>query len=84
MNKKEIIQEFLSNNLECTIDDVEFRFDGRLEWFCECGIGHTVYSPDKNFVHGCCGHCRKIIPVNSISNPEGEKEDEWEEDDDED
>ncbi len=40
------------------------RADGRLEWVCEHGIGHTVWYP-KGFgskagpVHGCDGCCAK-------------------------
>lgn len=29
------------------------RADGRMEWLCECGIGHG------NHVHGCCGCCSR-------------------------
>lgn len=41
-----------------------FRSDGRLEWICPHGIGHTVqvpakYKDDKSWwVHGCDGCCK--------------------------
>ncbi len=34
------------------------RADGRLEWHCEHGVGHTIYAPKgSDFVHGCDGCC---------------------------
>jgi len=37
------------------------RMDGRIEWVCEHGVGHTVYNPNDwgkwTFSHGCCGCC---------------------------
>lgn len=39
---------------------VNKREDGRIEWICYHGIGHTVFSPIKGkyaFVHGCDGCC---------------------------
>ena len=55
-------------------EDLQWRMDGRLEWICEHGCGHTVYSNNSDFVHGCCGCCENIktleIPVSgSLSNP---------------
>jgi len=41
-------------------DDIVYRMDGRVEWVCEDGIGHTIYSLDNNFVHGCNGNCSKL------------------------
>lgn len=72
--KKEldIINEFLDANPEFIETDIEFRADGRLEWFCEHGIGHTVYSKDNFFSHGCDGCCRKVIPLNNILEHEHE------------
>lgn len=41
------------------------RADGRVEWICKHGVGHTVghilrqeAAKDYNYVHGCCsGRC---------------------------
>ena len=35
------------------------REDERIEWICPHGVGHTVYSPTQNYVHGCDGCCDK-------------------------
>ena len=54
-----------------TTDDnpmrVNIRSDGRREWICEHGIGHTVGVPEgkKNdeewWVHGCDGCCKGVV-----------------------
>jgi hypothetical protein len=31
------------------------RSDGRIEVHCSHGIGHTVFSANNNYVHGCDG-----------------------------
>ena len=45
------------------------RSDGRIEWVCKHGIGHTVYAPAikqadgsyyRNYRHGCDGCCSKL------------------------
>lgn len=42
------------------------RSDGRLEWFCEHGIGHTISVPEEYkdesawWIHGCDGCCNKL------------------------
>ena len=37
------------------------REDGRIEWVCEHGVGHTVWYPrNSNNVHGCDGCCNKM------------------------
>ena len=43
------------------------RADGRIEWICEDGIGHTIYEPEFNnrsgrfaYAHGCDGCCSDI------------------------
>jgi hypothetical protein len=35
------------------------RLDGRIEWICEHGVGHTVWYPEySDDIHGCCsGNC---------------------------
>ena len=37
------------------------RADGRIEWVCSHGVGHTIWFPrGSNNVHGCCGCCSKL------------------------
>lgn len=36
------------------------RADGRLEWTCEHGINHTIYSDNDKYDHTCDVCCRKI------------------------
>lgn len=39
------------------------RSDGRIEWICKHGVGHTVYSPINHpswYRHGCDGCCEKL------------------------
>ncbi len=37
------------------------RMDGRIEWICKHGIGHTVYFPKgSDNIHGCDGCCKKL------------------------
>ncbi len=36
-----------------------YRADGRIEYSCEHGVGHTIYSPTGDYVHGCDGCCRE-------------------------
>lgn len=43
------------------------RADGRIEWACEHGIGHTVWAPESQgkagYVHGCDGCCSRLKDV---------------------
>ena len=56
-----IVKRFLLANPSITEEELQWRVDGRLEWVCEDGIGHTVYAPDwSDYVHGCSGNCRDI------------------------
>ena len=42
------------------------RADGRIEWICKHGVGHTIEVPKKYekvdawWVHGCDGCCSKV------------------------
>jgi len=51
-------------------EELNYRSDGRLEWVCKHGIGHTIWYPKKmgsaGGVHGCDGCCRKQ-PLSSPS-----------------
>jgi hypothetical protein len=48
------------DNQNITNDELEYRADGRVEWTCQHGIGHTIYSMEGDFVHGCDGCCLLI------------------------
>jgi len=45
--------------------EIRQRTDGRQEWICEHGIGHTIRVPkeywdvDAWWIHGCDGCCAK-------------------------
>ena len=40
------------------IDEFSKRLDGRIEWSCPHGVGHTVWHPvGGSGIHGCCGCC---------------------------
>ena len=42
------------------------RADGRIEWFCKHGVGHTVFFPKGNTsIHGCDGCCEGIPCIES-------------------
>ena len=41
------------------------RIDGRIEWICKHGVGHTIYHPKgeyykTGFVHCCDGCCKQL------------------------
>lgn len=56
--------EKVSKLIKKPINELQYREDGRIEWVCSHGIGHTVYNPFSNskygFVHGCDGCCNDI------------------------
>lgn len=72
MTKKqiEIILKFkkLNKSLKFDINDFNIRSDGRIEYICSHGVGHTIYSPNNNFVHGCDGCCRGLKIIKSGRN----------------
>lgn len=43
---------------------LNWRMDGRLEWVCKHGVGHTIYVPPEHendeawWAHGCDGCCK--------------------------
>lgn len=39
-------------------EDMLMRADGRIEWVCNHGVSHTIYSKDNYYIHGCDGCCR--------------------------
>ena len=43
------------------IEEFQRRLDGRIEWVCEHGIGHTVWFPEGfDDRHTCDGCCKKL------------------------
>ena len=47
--------------------NLNYRVDGRIEWICEHGVGHTVYNPmdwgEYSMGHGCDGCCSRLIKI---------------------
>ncbi|MFW6046329.1 MAG: hypothetical protein ACOCP4_00800 [Candidatus Woesearchaeota archaeon] len=43
------------------VNELQWRNDRRVEWVCEHGVGHTLWSLHGDYIHGCDGCCRKII-----------------------
>lgn len=44
-------------------DRINLRMDGRVEWICDHGVGHTIWNPRDGkyaFVHGCDGCCSQL------------------------
>lgn len=64
-NRKKIIDKIIKLNPNTKPEDYGWRLDGRLEWFCEDGVGHTVYAPDGYFIHGCNGKCKAVKRIDS-------------------
>lgn len=53
---KEIVEKYNISESEITI-----RMDGRIEWICQHGIGHTKWYPKgSSSSHGCDGCCKKL------------------------
>lgn len=48
-------------------DDLIYRMDGRIEWCCEHGVGHTIYNPHDwgkySMSHGCDGCCSRLKKI---------------------
>ena len=51
---------FLKRNPKCIREELNWRSDGRLEWVCKHSIGHTVFSINDNFIHGCDMCCNLV------------------------
>ena len=52
---------FLRRNPQCKREELNWRADGRLEWVCKRGIGHTVFSMEDYWTHGCDGCCKDLV-----------------------
>lgn len=59
MNLKEASKKY-----KLPLKELQYREDGRIEWVCKHGVGHTVYAPynlgDHGYTHGCDGCCNHI------------------------
>ena len=60
ITKAEFIKKFLKDNPDIKEDQLNLRADGRVEWICEHGVGHTIYSRNNHYEHGCDGCCKNI------------------------
>ena len=50
----------VSMTKEKALKEINRRTDGRIEWICEHGIGHTIWFPKgSDDLHGCDGCCTK-------------------------
>jgi hypothetical protein len=53
--------ETIAKKYNRPIEEFIRRLDGRIEWICEHGIGHTVCFPEgSDNVHGCDRCCNKL------------------------
>lgn len=72
MEIKDIIEKILEENPKFEKDNLLVRLDGRIEYDCGHGMGHTVYSPDNDYIH-CCDRCcleYKIISPEDLNSQE--------------
>lgn len=51
----------VANAYKVGVDELQYRGISRIEWICEHGVGHTIWSPFNFFEHGCDGCCQKIL-----------------------
>ena len=55
------LKESLAKKFNLNIKDLNERLDGRIEWICKHGIGHTIWYPKNSTgTHGCDGCCREL------------------------
>lgn len=51
----------LAKKFNVTISELHIRSDGRVEWICKHGIGHTIWYPKgSNAIHTCDNCCSKL------------------------
>lgn len=61
MDREEFIKKFLESNPKIDKKDLNIRLDGRVEWICSHGVGHTIWYPKgSSAIHGCDGCCKKL------------------------
>lgn len=56
----------LAEKFGVALEDLQYRADGRIEWVCEHGVGHTIYSPNGDYIHGCDGCCSRLYKKNEL------------------
>ncbi|MBR9683557.1 hypothetical protein GOV03_03375 [Candidatus Woesearchaeota archaeon] len=75
MLQDKVVEEFLKLNPKVKEDELVWRADGRLEWKCKHGVGHTVYElKQEKYIHGCDGCCKAVKPYNPT---EPDEHDDW-------
>jgi len=42
------------------VSEFQRRLDGRIEWVCKHGVGHTVWSEEGSENHCCDGCCSEL------------------------
>lgn len=56
--------KFIKLNPNIKYNNLINRIDGRIEWICSHGEGHTIWYPKgSNSLHGCDGCCRFLNGV---------------------
>lgn len=66
-SKQQMSLERVAKMFNVEIKTLRYRADGRIEWQCEHGIGHTLWCPKgSSGIHGCCGNtcCSKLRRLN--------------------
>jgi len=59
VNKNQIAEKY-----DKPVEEFLTRLDGRIEWLCKHGMGHTVWFPkESSEVHGCDGCCKELKEV---------------------
>ncbi|MBT3395444.1 hypothetical protein HOA59_00980 [archaeon] len=58
MDIEEIIEIVMELDPEMDPKNLIYRADGRIEYSCEHGVGHTIYSSQNDYTHGCDGCCK--------------------------
>jgi len=57
MKIEKIIEKILEINPEMKRNNIVQKMGGNIEYTCEHDIGHTVYSPNEQYIHGCDNCC---------------------------
>mgnify|MGYP003976770021 FL=1 len=58
MKIEKIIEKILEINPGMKRENLIRRLDGNIEYICEHEVGHPVYSPTEDYIHGCEGCCK--------------------------
>lgn len=57
MKIEQIIEKILESNPRFKRENLTVRADGRVEYDCGHGRGHTIYSTNNDYIHGCDRCC---------------------------